>query len=132
MKDERTVEVQEEKKSEKFSKYKLKLKLTELKWKAKEKAIQAKDWCVKNKEAVTTAVVVGGPVVIGAIREIAKASRANAEQRRAELITYDRRTDCYLTLKRPLKPEEQMKLARRMENGESKTEILLDMGLLKY
>ena len=131
MEDEKTVEVQEQSET-KFSKYKLKLKLTELKWKAKEKAIQAKNWCVKNKEAVTTAVVVGGPVVVGAIREIAKASRANAEQRRAELITYDRRTDCYLTLKRPLKPEEQMKLARRMENGESKTEILLDMGLLKY
>ena len=130
--EEKNVEVQEEQSETKFSKYKLKLKLTELKWKAKEKAIQAKNWCVKNKEAVTTAVVVGGPIVVGAIREIAKASRANAEQRRAELITYDRRTDCYLTLKRPLKPEEQMKLARRMEAGEGKTEILLDMGVLKY
>ena len=120
-----------EEKAKKFSKLKLQMKLTELRWKAKEKAVKACNWCKENKETVMAGITVGAPLVFGAIREIAKASRARADERHRELMTYDRRTDCYLELKRPLKPKEQKELAERMEAGESKTAVLLSMGLLK-
>mgnify|MGYP007013930862 CR=1 FL=1 len=71
-------------------------------------------------------------MVLGAIKEASKAHREAMAEKEHDLRTYDRRTDCYLHLRRPIKPKEQAEQAERMDAGESKTEILLDMGLLKY
>ena len=75
------------------------------------------------------AAIVPGLISLGKIayRRIKNAR----ENRRKMTTTYDRRTDQYVKLKRPLTAEEQKELAKRMRKGETKTMILEEMKLLK-
>jgi len=122
---------QEESKLKKFVEFKVKPFLTDMKWKTKEAVTKGYNFCKEHKTEVAAVLTVGGPMVLGAIREASKAHREAIAEREQDLKTYDRRTDCYLRLRRPLKPKEQAELADRMAAGEGKTEILLDMGLLQ-
>lgn len=77
------------------------------------------------------------PIAIGAgtkiVRDGYRQHKINKESRELECRFYDRRTDSYSWSKRPLKPKERLILEKRYsENRERKSEILREMGLLKY
>ena len=112
-------------------KFKLKLKAEMAKKKVCEKAEKVMDWVHDNPELSVAIATVSVPAVCKAAKSVSRAVSDKTEERHRQLMTYDRRTDEYLRLRRPLKRQEQELLARRMNNGESKTMILRDLGLLK-
>lgn len=91
----------------------------------------AKKWC--GEHPYEAASIIGGALAFTyKLGKTAIRLKISAdEDRRRSLMTYDRRTDCYLQLRRPLKKREQAELDDRMANGESKTHALGAMGLLK-
>lgn len=58
--------------------------------------------------------------------------RIKEERRHRDLEVYDRSAGCYIQLKRKMTGDELVEYAIRCRNGESKTAILRDMGLIKY
>ena len=93
--------------------------------------VKTLDWCDKHREETVAIATVSIPVGYKIIKSLVRWRVSAADKRHRELMTYDRRTDSYLQLRRPLKKKEHIKLAERMANGEGKTEVLSSMGLLK-
>lgn len=85
-------------------------------------------WIVENPDKAAT---VAGLAVTGGKLAI-KAKRKHDEAERVERRFYDRRSDTYSWSVRKLKPSEKRELETRYRHGELKSDILSDMGLLKY
>lgn len=117
---------------EKFDiRFKTKLAIQKTKAKVKDKTEQVKQWAKDHPNGVIAVVTVGIPAAYSLGREINKAVKNHQEEERRKLETYDHRTDTWLQLRRRMTAAENQQLAQRMSAGESKTMILMDMGLLK-
>ena len=112
-------------------KLKLKLKAEMAKRKVKETGEKVMNWIHDNPELSVAIATVAVPATCKAVKSVSHAVSDKVEENHRKLMSYDRRTDEYLQLRRPLKAHEQETLARRMNNGESKTMILRDLGLIK-
>ena len=84
---------------------------------------------IRDHPAEAGAIATG---VIGAGKWAYKEKRRHDERMAIECRVYDRRSDTYRWMKRPLKPAEKFELERRYKNGELKSEVLREKGLLKY
>lgn len=112
-------------------KFKLKLKYEMLKKKVCETGENVLNWVHDNPELSVAIATVTVPAACKAVKSASRAISDRTEEKHRMLTTYDHRTDTYLQLRRPMKRNEQEILAHRMNNGESKTMILRDLGLLK-
>ena len=106
--------------------------------KVKEKWQQFKDWLadkigrlcgwiVQNPDKAAAAVsmtIAGGKLAL-------KAKRKHDETERLERRFYDRRSDTYSWSTRKLTTAEKRELEIRYRNGELKSDVLWEMGLLK-
>ena len=119
----------EEKKS---LKEKLSEKFADAKMAVRQKVDKTIKWVEQNPELSVAIATVAIPATCKTVKSISHAVEAKADERHRKLTTYDRRSDEYLHLRRPLKAREQEELALRMDRGESKTMILRDMNLLKW
>lgn len=109
--------------------------LVKLEMKAKKAAKKAKEigqdifvWGMNNKATVAAA----GAVLVKGASIAYKEKKKHDERRQIECRVYDRRSDTYWWTKRPLKPSEKLELEQRSRNGELKSEVLREKGLLKY
>lgn len=118
----------EENKTEKKTfmvKVKEKAKETKAKWKKKKD--DAFHFLAENPQITVSLFSALGTIGIGTGMAISKSAKRHYEACRVE---DDVTGECF-TLKHPLTNEEVMELNRRMIDGESKAEILEDMGLLE-
>lgn len=95
---------------------------------------EAVNFAKKNPALAIAGGTAAAGAVGGAVRVVRSAKRDH-ERKKAENIKrsreYDPRTGHYSYAKRPLNADEVRELERRYKAGESKAEILADMGLLK-
>ena len=106
----------------------LEIRMKKLWDRAKDAGKRAFDWGVEHPDKV----LAGGAILAGGAKMALKEKKRADEKRQLECRFYDRRTDTYWWTKRPLKPHEKIELEQRSKNGELKSEILREKGLLKY
>ena len=115
----------------KMNKETIKNKCEELKGKAKQGAVNAAYWARDNKEIL--AVVL--PIAFGGLKIVSKIavnhSKTKGEKEVKELYCYDRSLGHYWRLKRDLSNKEWLDVDRRKRSGESLSEILSEMKVLK-
>lgn len=106
-------------------------KLSDAGKKVKTEAKKAAKWVIDNKEVALPAITLG----LGTAYKIVRTAHAEAKDQREErakmLTTYDRSNDTYLRLRRQLTTKEKVELDERMQLGQTKTQALYQMGLLK-
>jgi len=110
--------------------WKLKLQCKAKLAKEKVKEAGSKACKVMIEHPVEAASIVTG--VFGIAKLGIKEKRRRDEKRVIDCRVYDRRSDTYSWAKRPLKPAEKLEMERRYRNGELKSEVLKDLGILKY
>lgn len=112
-------------------KVKKKFSIKETCAKAKEKAGQIWTACKENKEAVIAvgSVVIPATVEIG--KTIVKGRNRRNDERRRKLEMWDPVEGHWWPLRRQLTSAEYLEVERRVKNGESRGEVLDDMGVLK-
>lgn len=94
--------------------------------------VPIKAWAKENPETVKAiAEWTATFVVIGGLKARRKAKKKQAEIDEKELYVYDRRTDTWSELKRPLKKEEKLELELYYHDGGMKSAWLYTHGLLK-
>ncbi len=104
-----------------------------VKWNAEKKFNDTRKWCEEHTELALAMIPIAVVVVKGVGRTIASIDRKIdlvKEQELQELYIYDHSLGMYHKLRRPLKPNEKIEIDRRRQAGESKIQILSDMGLL--
>ena len=104
-----------------------------VKWNVEHKAKDTVKWCEENKELAIAMI----PVGLFAVKTITKTVQSidrkidlKKEQELQELYVYDHSLGMYHKLRRPLKQSEKVEIDRRRQNGESKVQILMSMGVL--
>ncbi len=105
----------------------IKVKLDEIKFKAKEGAEKLGDYLEEHENMVYTIVSVGGAVIAGAIAGVSQIGNMNPESREIE----DDVTGLKFRVKKPLTNQQIMELGDRMIDGEPMGNALDDMGVLK-
>ena len=104
-----------------------KIKVGTFIWKTK---VKAKQFWEENKEVI----VVATPIVLGVVGKIAnqciKEHNYKREQDLKYRYIYDRSLGCYHELRRKPTTREYAEIARRKAEGETLTEILIDMRLV--
>lgn len=95
--------------------------------KAKAKAMGAVQW-ISNHPAEAAGIVTGLSVITG---KIVKTHTIHEEQRRRDTQFFEHRSGKWCEAKRKLTPREQLEAESRHRNGETWTEILSDMRLLR-
>ena len=108
-------------------KEKIKVKLGEAKFKAKEAGEKLGDYLEEHSSTVYTIVSVGGAVIAGTIAGIAQIGNGHRESCEVE----DDITGLKYRVKRPLTNQQIMELGDHMIDGESMGSALDDMGVLK-
>ena len=106
---------------------KVKRKVKEVKKKASETKENMFRFLADNPQITISLFSALGTIGIGATMAISKAGRRHYEACRVK----DDVTEEYFLLDHPLTNEEIMEINRRMIDGESKADILEDMGLLR-
>lgn len=104
--------------------------LNEAKWKAKE----AVRWVVENKELVIATIplaTIGANGINKTVNTIARNRAAKAEEAVKKLYVYDRRNGMYLKLRKALTESQKIEIDRRRRNGETLTQILASMRILR-
>lgn len=119
--------MEENKKEKKTFITKVKEKVKETKEKARKRKENVFQFLAENPQITISLFSALGTIGIGTTMAISKAGRRHYEACRVE----DDVTGECLTLDHPLTNEEVLELNRRMSEGESKVEILRDMGLLR-
>lgn len=109
----------------------LKQKLRDAGEKVKESGKKALAWVVSNKEVAVPAITLGLGTAYKIVRTVHAEAREQREERAKLLTTYDRSNDTYLRLRRQLTTKEKVELDERMQLGQTKTQALYQMGLLK-
>ena len=114
-----------------FNKIKRRMKREELKNNIKEKINNSVEWCKENMNVL----VFFTPIIVVGISYVARVTHRNRVIRKEEnlkqLYVYDKRKGHYCRLKRKLKGNEWVIIDKRHSMGESMSEILNDMKLLK-
>lgn len=99
--------------------------------KVREKALQCRDWIVRNKEAV----LILAPAAVGGIVTIVKVASKHAGLRKEEtlknLYCYDRSLGHYWRLRRELSNHEWLAIESRRKSGERLADILSSIKVLK-
>lgn len=101
---------------------------------AKAKVKECINWCVANKEFVLAAIpaaVVTVDKVTKTVNHITSNEATRTAERMKKLHYYDRKNDTYLNLKKPMTNAQKVEFDRRKAKGESATQILSSMGLLR-
>lgn len=94
---------------------------------AKKTAKNVGRWCVNHPgEAITIGLAAGTTINRGL-----KWHQTAMENYRRKVDYYDPRTGHHAIAKHPLSPKQQAQIERRYRNGETYTEVLYDMRLLK-
>lgn len=100
-------------------------------WKMKEgtkqTAIKVGHWCRENPEAA----VIASSFTIGAVSGIASGISSAAKRRRDDTSVYDPVNFMYVRVKKPLTTKQQIELDERRKRGQSVTEALKEMRLLR-
>lgn len=106
-------------------------KVHESKDKFSQKIQKGKDWIIDNRETVMVLV----PMVIGVVPTIVKSVSKHIALNKAkdlkELYCYDRSLGHYWSLRRELTNQEWITIDRRKKCGESLSDILASMRVLK-
>lgn len=89
------------------------------------------EWVAKNKEISLPVITLGLGTAYKIVRTIHVEAREQREEKAKMLTTYDRSNDTYLDLRRQLTTKEKVELDERMQCGQTKTQALYQMGLLK-
>lgn len=114
-----------------FEEIKRRNKREKLKRDVKEKFDNAVWWCKENMNVLMFVT----PLIVGATSFVARSVHRNRTIRKEEslkqLYVYDKRKGHYCRLKRKLKGKEWVIIDKRHSMGESMSEILDDMKLLK-
>lgn len=112
---------------------KIKQKIEDIRWRAKQKAIAAKEWVVNNKEIV----ILAAPVVVKAGKEIYKSHHKTASQKwqekeRERIATtyYDPSSGLHWKLNREPTNAERIIIDRKRREGYDVSEVLIDLGLI--
>lgn len=119
--------MEENKQEKKTFMVKVKEKVKETKEKARKRREKAFHYFATHPEVTASVFSALATIGIGTGMAVTKAARRQYEACRVE----DDVTGEELTLDHPLTNEEVLELNRRMKEGESKAEILRDMGLLR-
>ena len=109
----------------------LKERLNDAKENAKIKMGQAYVWCKENPKAAATLATMTVTGVIEVSKIIAKKGVVEEQRRLKDNYIYDRRAGHYVETCRKLKNSEWIQFDERRDRGESVSEILRDMKLLK-
>lgn len=89
----------------------------------------------ENKEEIamiSAAALAGQKFFKEVMRNRTTNKKLKEERRHRDLEVYDHSAGCYIPLKRKMNADELVEYAIRCRNGESKTAVLKDMGLIKY
>lgn len=112
---------------------KIKQKIEDVRWKAKQKVAAAKEWVKENKEVV----ILAAPVVIKAGKEIYKSHHKTAAQKwqekereRIETTYYDPSSGLHWKLNREPTNEERIVIDRKRREGYDVGEVLMSLGLI--
>lgn len=101
----------------------------------KEKLSNAKDKAVDFWNSNREAICIGAPLLIGGIRTVSNTVRKHetikADRDHRELDHYDPRTGEWSHARKRLTKSQRLELNRRYSAGESKIQILEDLGVLK-
>lgn len=108
-----------------------KQKLSDTGKKVKESGKKALVWVINNKEVALPAITLGLGTAYKIVRTVHTEAKEQREERSKLLTTYDRSNDTYLRLRRQLTTKEKVELDERMQLGQTKTQALYQMGLLK-
>ena len=117
----------EENKTVSFDKVKFKIKVEQAKRKAWNGVCQFGRFCVENKEVVVPMAIAAA----GAGKALGKMHAAHREDYTHERRHWDPRAGEYYESRRKLNKHEKLEMDARYRAGESKIQILNDMGLLK-
>ena len=100
-------------------------------FKVKDTASRAWSWVLNNPLYSICFATIGMRMVGGVYRafRVAK-NEAKEEERRLEI--YDRKTGMWVKLNRELDGEEQLYVAQELKNDRCLTEILDELGVLRY
>ena len=85
----------------------------------------------ENKEEIIVLTPIAVATTEKLIRSVRRDQRLKEERELKEKYIYDRSCGSYVPLKRKLNNKERLELARRKRNGETSTEILSSMRVVK-
>ena len=97
----------------------------------KEKAKAFVETCKENKEQVVAVAAIAVPAVTETVKLIAKNRNRQQDNDKRYLEMWDPVEGHHWKLRRKLKTSEYLEVERRVKNGESRGEVLDDMGLLR-
>lgn len=117
----------EENKTVSFDKVRFKIKVEQAKRKVLNGIYQTVNWCVHNKELALGIAAAG----VGTAKVVGKLGAAKREDYVHEIRHWDPRAGEYYESRRKLNKREKLEMDARYRAGESKIQILNDMGLLK-
>lgn len=106
-------------------------RLNNFKTRVKYRTGQAIAWTVDHAEIVVPIVLAAIPAGAKIIHSTNRARAEAIEQKRRDVDWYDPVAGEHVITKRKLTPKEKCEVARRRREGETVTEILYDMGLIK-
>lgn len=104
----------------------------------KEVCADTKEWCAEkwkiikaNKELAITGCSIVVPAVIEIVKISNKKSARRADEKHRKTEMWDPVEGHWWELRRELTSSELLEVERRVRNGESRGEVLYDMGVLK-
>lgn len=109
-------------------------KVQDAKTNAKFAVQNALAWAVENKELVIAAIplaTIGANGINKTVNAITRSRAAKAEEAVKKLYVYDRRNGMYLKLRKTLTSAQKSEIDRRRQNGETLTQILTSMRMLR-
>ena len=111
--------------------FKREAKRRELKEKIHEKLQNGKEWVMRNKELVITftPIIIAGVTTV--VKVVGKQSNLRKQEELKDLYCYDRSLGHYWKLRRELSNKEWLEVDRRKKGGESLSDILESMKVLK-
>ncbi len=104
----------------------------------KETWADAKEWCAEkweiikeNKETVIAVGSIAVPTVVEVVKMANKRQARRADDKHRKTEMWDPVEGHWWKLRRELTSRELLEVEHRVKNGESRGEVLADMGLLK-
>ena len=110
-------------------------KYESFKWKVRTKVSdgwsKTKAWVSDNKELLAVSVPVALVATNKIIKNVNRMQERQYDYKERYLQVWDPATRQHVKLRRELKPNEQLELSQRNQDGERLTDILFDMGVAK-
>ena len=114
-----------------FKRFKVAAKIETGKRTVKDKLSQAGKWYWDNKEFTIPATVAVATMLTKGLGKVGHQMALNREEAHRDLRSWDPRLGEWLDLRRKLTNAEKAIMDARIKNGESKVDILDDLGVLK-